>query len=76
MSFDPLRDVDIWLGLFAPSGTPDAIINELREAAHAMLAHPDFAQKPNVSGSLEPLILSPSGFPIRSNAITKTTEGS
>jgi tripartite-type tricarboxylate transporter receptor subunit TctC len=54
--------VDIWLGLFAPAGTPEPIVTTLRTEVHKLLARPDFAQKLNVSGSLEPLILSPADF--------------
>ena len=53
---------DIWLGLFAPAGTPDAIVVKLREAVQTSLAKPDVAAKVNVSGSLEPLILKPDVF--------------
>jgi tripartite-type tricarboxylate transporter receptor subunit TctC len=34
----------------------------LRTEMHKLLARPDFAEKLNVSGSLEPLILSPADF--------------
>jgi tripartite-type tricarboxylate transporter receptor subunit TctC len=60
--FYPGYAVDIWLGLFAPAGTPEAIVGRLRSETHKMLASPDFAEKLNVSGSLEPLILSPAEF--------------
>jgi tripartite-type tricarboxylate transporter receptor subunit TctC len=58
----PGFEVDIWLGLFAPAGTPNAVVRRLREAVHAVLVRPDFADKLNVSGSLEPLILQPEAF--------------
>jgi len=58
----PGFEVDIWLGLFAPAGTPDVVVRRLREAVHAILIRPDFAEKLNVSGSLEPLILPPEAF--------------
>jgi tripartite-type tricarboxylate transporter receptor subunit TctC len=60
--FYPGYSVDIWIGLFAPAGTPEAIVTKLREAVHKLLARPDFAEKLNVSGSLEPLILTPKEF--------------
>ena len=60
--FYPGYAVDIWLGLFAPAGTPDAIVVKLREAVQTSLAKPDVAAKVNVSGSLEPLILKPDVF--------------
>jgi tripartite-type tricarboxylate transporter receptor subunit TctC len=58
----PGFEVDIWLGLFAPAGTPDAVVRKIREAVHAALRRPDLAEKLNVSGSLEPLILDPAAF--------------
>ena len=60
--FYPGLSVDIWLGLFAPPNTPDAIVNTLRTEIHRVLARPDFAERLNVSGSLEPLILSAEDF--------------
>ena len=60
--FYPGYEVDIWLGLFAPAGTPEPIVTRLRKEVQALLARPDVAEKINVSGSLEPLILSPADF--------------
>jgi tripartite-type tricarboxylate transporter receptor subunit TctC len=60
--FYPGYDIEIWLGLFAPVGTPSAIIAKLRSEVQKVLARPDFAEKLNVSGSLEPLVLSPADF--------------
>jgi tripartite-type tricarboxylate transporter receptor subunit TctC len=54
--------IDIWLGLFAPAGTPEPIVTTLRTEIQKVLARPDFAEKLNVSGSLEPLVLSPADF--------------
>jgi tripartite-type tricarboxylate transporter receptor subunit TctC len=34
----------------------------LRDGIHDLLRRPDFAEKLNVSGSLEPLVLSPDDF--------------
>jgi tripartite-type tricarboxylate transporter receptor subunit TctC len=58
----PGYEVEIWLGLFAPAGTPEPIVSKLRTEVHALLHKPEFAGKLNVSGSLEPLILSPAEF--------------
>ena len=58
----PGFEVDIWLGVFAPAGTPEPVVTTLRTEIHKLLARPDFAEKLNVSGSLEPLILSPADF--------------
>ena len=60
--FYPGYEVDIWLGLFAPAGTPEPIVTALRTEVHKLMAKPDFAEKLNVSGSLEPLILSAKDF--------------
>jgi tripartite-type tricarboxylate transporter receptor subunit TctC len=60
--FYPGVEVDIWLGLFAPAGTPEPIVATLRAEVQKILARADFAEKLNVSGSLEPLILSPQEF--------------
>jgi tripartite-type tricarboxylate transporter receptor subunit TctC len=63
--FYPGYEVDIWLGLFAPAGTPEAIVTRLRKDVQTALARPEVAEKINVSGSLEPLILSPEDFSAR-----------
>lgn len=60
--FYPGYEVDIWLGLFAPAGTPEPIVLKLRNTVQALLKRPDVAEKLNVSGSLEPLVLSAADF--------------
>ena len=60
--FYPGYEVDIWLGVFAPVGTPEPVTRRIREAVHGALRRPDVAEKLNVSGSLEPLILDPPAF--------------
>jgi tripartite-type tricarboxylate transporter receptor subunit TctC len=60
--FYPGYAIDIWLGLFAPAATPEAVVTALRTEIHKLMARPDFAEKLNVSGSLEPLVLSPADF--------------
>ncbi len=60
--FYPGLSVDIWLGVFAPPNTPEPIVTTLRTEIHRLLARADFAERLNVSGSLEPLILSPADF--------------
>jgi len=57
--------VDIWLGLFAPAGTPQPIVDKLRGTVQALLAKPEVAAKINVSGSLQPLVLSQEAFAAR-----------
>jgi tripartite-type tricarboxylate transporter receptor subunit TctC len=60
--FYPGLAVDIWLGLFAPAGTPEPIVTTLRTAIQGIMSRADFAERLNVSGSLEPLILPPADF--------------
>ena len=60
--FYPGLEVDIWLGLFAPAGTPEPIVSTLRTAIQKIMSRPDFAERLNVSGSLEPLVLPPADF--------------
>jgi tripartite-type tricarboxylate transporter receptor subunit TctC len=60
--FYPGYDVTIWLGLFAPAGTPEAIVTKLREEVHKALSERELAGKLNVTGALEPLLLSPPEF--------------
>jgi tripartite-type tricarboxylate transporter receptor subunit TctC len=60
--FYPGVEVDIWLGLFGPAGTPEPILATLRTEIRKVLTRADFAEKLNVSGSLEPLILDPPQF--------------
>jgi tripartite-type tricarboxylate transporter receptor subunit TctC len=60
--FYPGYAVDIWLGLFAPAATPEPIVAKLRKEVQTLLARPEVAARVNVSGSLQPLILSPADF--------------
>ena len=41
----PYMAVDAWFGLFAPAGTPAAIVARLSEALPRILAEPDFAAR-------------------------------
>ncbi|MCC6776846.1 MAG: tripartite tricarboxylate transporter substrate binding protein [Hyphomicrobiales bacterium] len=60
--FYPGLEVDIWLGLFAPAGTPEPVLAAVREPIQHLMTRPDFAERLNVSGSLEPLVLQPAQF--------------
>ena len=60
--FYPGYDVTIWLGLFAPGGTPEPIITQLRDHVQKALTDPELMKKLNVTGALEPLVLPPAEF--------------
>ena len=60
--FYPGYDLTIWLGLFAPQRTPAPIVERLREETRKALNDAELARKLNVTGSLEPLLLSPAEF--------------
>jgi tripartite-type tricarboxylate transporter receptor subunit TctC len=60
--FYPGYDVTIWLGLFAPAGTPEPIVTQLRNEVHKALGQKDLADRLNVTGALTPLIDSPEEF--------------
>ena len=52
----PNYEATIWQGLFAPAGTPQAIIDKVRNEVSAILETKDFADKLAKSGSGEPYI--------------------
>ena len=60
--FYPGYDVTIWMGLFAPAGTPEPIVAALRAEVVKALTQPDLADKLNVTGALTPLIDTPEEF--------------
>jgi tripartite-type tricarboxylate transporter receptor subunit TctC len=60
--FYPGYEVTIWLGLFAPAGTPEPIVTTLRTEVQKALGQPELADKLNVTGALQPLLESPEGF--------------
>jgi tripartite-type tricarboxylate transporter receptor subunit TctC len=60
--FYPGYDVTIWLGLFAPAGTPEPVVTKLREEVQKALRDPELARRLNVTGRLEPLLASPEEF--------------
>ena len=60
--FYPGLEVTPWLGIFAPAGTPHAVITKLHEATNAVLADPATAEKIRRVGGLEPYISSPEDF--------------
>lgn len=58
--FYPGYEVTSWFGVFAPAATPQSIIIKLRAEVNAVL--PGLAPKFNVTGRLEPLIMTPEEF--------------
>jgi tripartite-type tricarboxylate transporter receptor subunit TctC len=58
----PGFDVGTWFGLFTAAATPDPIVALLRTKVQSLLARPDMVERMNVSGTLEPFILSPEQF--------------
>lgn len=58
----PGYEITIWLALFAPTGTPEAVIARLRADVAKALALPDVKQKLNAAGGLEPFPTTPEEF--------------
>ena len=54
--FYPGFSNSIWLGLFAPAGTPAAVIERLHKEINAALETADVKDKFNRAGGLEPLV--------------------
>jgi tripartite-type tricarboxylate transporter receptor subunit TctC len=63
--FYPGYEVSLWQGLFAPVGTPAAIVEQLRTEIRAILTGPEYAAKLAAAGSGEPLITTPEEFAAR-----------
>jgi tripartite-type tricarboxylate transporter receptor subunit TctC len=61
----PGYEVTLWQGLFAPVGTPDAIVARLRSEANAILAQGDFAEKLAAAGSGDPYVTTPADLVAR-----------
>jgi tripartite-type tricarboxylate transporter receptor subunit TctC len=60
--FYPGWSNSIWLGLFAPAGTPEVILTKLRTEVSKVLALPNIKEKFNHAGGLEPYITTPDEF--------------
>ncbi|MFO1313729.1 MAG: tripartite tricarboxylate transporter substrate binding protein [Burkholderiales bacterium] len=60
----PGFDVDIWVGVFAPAGTPDAIVAKLNQEINAIAASADLATVLEPDGTL-PEAVSPATFASR-----------
>jgi tripartite-type tricarboxylate transporter receptor subunit TctC len=61
----PNYEATIWQGMFAPAGTPQAIIDKVRREVSAILETKDFADKLAKSGSGEPYITTLDEFKAR-----------
>ena len=55
----PGYEVTLWQGLFAPVGTPDAVVARLRSEANAVLAQSEIAEKLAAAGSGVPYVTTP-----------------
>jgi tripartite-type tricarboxylate transporter receptor subunit TctC len=60
--FYPGYEVVIWLGLFAPAGTPDAVLARLRDEVNKVLADPEVKARLGKAGGMEPNITTPEQF--------------
>jgi tripartite-type tricarboxylate transporter receptor subunit TctC len=58
----PGYEMTIWLGLFAPAGTPEPVLARLREEIAKALASPEVKERLNNAGGLQPLVTSPAEF--------------
>jgi tripartite-type tricarboxylate transporter receptor subunit TctC len=58
----PGYEMTIWLGLFAPAGTPEPVLARLREEVAKALASPDVKEKLNNAGGLQAFATSPAEF--------------
>jgi len=58
----PGYEVTIWLGLFAPTGTPEPILARLRAEVKEALAAPDVKAKLNQAGGLDAFYSTPEEF--------------
>ena len=54
--------VDAWIGLFAPAGMSESLLDKIRADVRDSLASPTFRDRINVSGNLEPLLLDVAAF--------------
>ena len=60
--FYPGYSNSIWLALFAPTGTPEAVLTRLHAETSKALAQPDLKDKYNKAGGLEPYISTREAF--------------
>jgi tripartite-type tricarboxylate transporter receptor subunit TctC len=60
--FYPGFENSIWLGLFAPAGTPESVLAKLRSTVKEALESPDVKAKFNNAGGLEPYVIPAAEF--------------
>jgi len=60
--FYPGYELSVWLGIFAPAGTPDAVLARLRAEINRVLPMPEVKERLNAAGGLEPYITSAQEF--------------
>ena len=60
--FYPGFEMTIWLGLFAPAGTPEPVLARLRDEVAKALAAPDLREKFANAGGLQALLLPQAEF--------------
>jgi tripartite-type tricarboxylate transporter receptor subunit TctC len=58
----PGYEVTIWLALFAPAGTPEAVLTRLRGAVAIALAAPDVKERLNAAGGMDAFASTPEEF--------------
>jgi len=63
----PGYEVNIWHGLFAPTGTPQPILDRLSAEVRVALARPDVQARLAKSGSGEPYLATPAEFAAQIN---------
>jgi tripartite-type tricarboxylate transporter receptor subunit TctC len=61
----PGVDASIWVGLFAPKGTPKAIVDKIYSVAAEMLKFPDVKERYAVVGGAETIAMPPAEFHAR-----------
>jgi tripartite-type tricarboxylate transporter receptor subunit TctC len=60
--FYPGFENSIWLGIFAPAGVPEEVLERLRREIHAVLESPQTKERFNRAGGLEPFVTAPEEF--------------
>lgn len=60
--FYPGYRIALWHGIFAPRGTPQAVLDKLRTELNAVLAMPDVKERLVSTGAGEPFITTPEEF--------------